>query len=84
VFVDYLRNAYGQTSVAPYSVRAKPGAPVATPLDWPEALDRGLTPRAYTVRNIFKRLGQKEDPWAGIEAAAVSLKAAARWLDRAG
>lgn len=84
VFLDYLRNAYGQTSVAPYSVRARPGAPVATPLDWPEALAKGLTPRAYTIRNIFQRLGQKDDPWAGIAAAAVSLETATRRLERAG
>ncbi len=84
VFVDYLRNAHGQTAVAPYAVRARPGAPVATPLDWPEALAKGLSPRAYTIRNIFQRLGQKADPWAGIDAAAVSLNEAARRLDRAG
>lgn len=67
VFVDYLRNAYGQTAVAPYAVRARPQAPVATPLDWDEAL--GATgPRAYTLANIFRRLGQKADPWRGIDA----------------
>lgn len=72
VFVDYLRNAYGQTSVAPYGVRARPEAPVATPLEWHEALgDTG--PRDYTLDNIFRRLGQKQDPWAEIARHAVSV-----------
>ena len=61
VFVDYLRNAYAETTVAPYSVRARPGAPVATPIDWEEI---GRTdPRTYTVGSILRRLGQKPDPW---------------------
>ncbi len=68
VFLDWLRNAYGQTAVAPYAVRARPGAPVATPLTWKEALSGDMTPRKYTVANIFRRLGQTEDPWAGIDA----------------
>lgn len=61
VLIDYLRNAYGQTSVPPYTVRARPGAPVATPLDWDEIGRTG--PQSYTIRNLFRRLGQKEDPW---------------------
>ncbi len=36
VFIDYLRNSYGQTSVAPYSLRALPSAPIATPIEWSE------------------------------------------------
>ena len=72
VFVDYLRNAYGQTSIAPYGVRARPEAPVATPLEWDEALgDTG--PRDYTLGNILRRLGQKEDPWADIDRHAVGV-----------
>jgi len=66
VFLDYLRNAYGQTSVAPYAVRARPGAPIATPLEWDEVGQSGLTPRKYRIDNIFRRLGQREDPWADI------------------
>lgn len=62
VFVDWLRNGYGQTSVAAYSIRARPGAPVATPIDWAELGD--LEPRSYTVTNLFRRLGQRDDPWA--------------------
>lgn len=58
IFVDYLRNAYGQTSICPFSLRATKRAGVATPLDWSELskLDR---PDAYTIDNIFRRLSQK-------------------------
>jgi bifunctional non-homologous end joining protein LigD len=73
VFVDYLRNAYGQTGVAPYTVRAKPGAPVATPLDWAELADSRLHSQSYTLRNIFHRLSQKADPWQNMMDHARSL-----------
>jgi bifunctional non-homologous end joining protein LigD len=63
VFLDTARNAYGQTVVAPYSVRARPGAPIATPLSWDELGRPDLTPQRYTMRNLFRRLGQKDDPW---------------------
>ncbi len=72
VFIDYLRNAYGQTTVAPYSVRAIEGAPVATPLDWSELSGQHFDPRAYTVKNMFRRLGQKQDPWARIDDHAIA------------
>ncbi len=74
VFLDYLRNGYAQTTVAPYSVRARPGAPVATPVGWDE-LD-GLDPRRYTLQNLFRRLAQKDDPWADIGRHASSLASA--------
>ncbi len=75
VYIDYLRNAYGQTTVAPYAVRAIDGAPVAAPLDWEELRDGSLTPRRYTVDNIFRRLGQKKDPWSDFfrRAGSISL-----------
>jgi bifunctional non-homologous end joining protein LigD len=73
VFIDIARNAYGQTVVAPYSVRARPEASVATPLHWDELDSPDLEPRRYTVQNMFRRLGQKPDPWAGIEKRAQKL-----------
>lgn len=72
VFLDYLRNAYGQTAVAPYAVRARPGAPTATPVDWDEALASGMSPQKYGLRNMFRRLAQKDDPWAGMARHAIS------------
>ena len=50
IFVDYLRNAKGATSIAPYSVRAKPGAPISMPIDW-EKLDM-VKPNSVTIKNI--------------------------------
>jgi bifunctional non-homologous end joining protein LigD len=80
VFLDVARNAYGQTAVAPYSVRARPEASVATPLDWAELDDPGLGPRRFTIANLFRRLGQKSDPWAEIGEHARPLEPAARRL----
>ncbi len=72
VFLDYLRNAYGQTAVAPYAVRPLPGAPIATPLRW-EEVDSRLDPQRYRVDNIFKRLAQTSDPWADISSHTSQL-----------
>ena len=63
LFLDYLRNSYGQTAVAPYSLRARKGAPVATPLEWDEVGKKNLDAQTYNVGNIFRRLGSKDDPW---------------------
>ena len=66
LLLDYLRNSYGQTAVPPYAVRANPGAPVATPIDWKKLGDRKLRSQSYNIRNIFRRLGHKDDPWKDI------------------
>ncbi|MGM0985219.1 MAG: non-homologous end-joining DNA ligase [Pseudomonadota bacterium] len=63
VFIDVLRNEYGQTAVLPYSVRARKGAPVATPIRADELGGGDLLPDRYTMKNVFQRLGQIEDPW---------------------
>jgi bifunctional non-homologous end joining protein LigD len=73
LFLDYLRNAYGQTGVIPYTIRARPGAPVAAPLDWDELQDSSLTSQSYTLKNIFRRLGQKTDPWQTFTRHGASL-----------
>ena len=78
IFVDVLRNRWAQTSVPPYAVRARPEAPVAVPLRWDELRSSRLAPRRWTVRNVARRLGRVEDPWAGIEAAATSPRQAAK------
>jgi bifunctional non-homologous end joining protein LigD len=62
VFADALRNAFGQTIVAPYCVRRRPKAPVSTPLDWDE-VDPRLDPAKYNIRTIERRLA-RADPWA--------------------
>ena len=63
VFIDTMRNNYGQTAVAPYAIRALPGAPIATPLAWEELKTSRINPQSFTIGNIFKRLGLKGDPW---------------------
>ncbi len=64
VFLDYLRNRYGHTSVAPYTVRSRPGAPVAAPLDWEELDDSRLGPQSCNILNIQARLKHLGgDPW---------------------
>jgi len=81
LLIDTARNAYAQTAVAPYAVRAKPGAPVATPLDWDELGNKKLNSQSYNVRNIFRRLGRKTDPWKDLPRLGRSLKEARRRLD---
>jgi bifunctional non-homologous end joining protein LigD len=72
VLVDAARNTYAQTAVAPYAVRAKPTAPVATPLFWDEI--PGAEPRGWTLRDVPARLEQRGDPWQAIAKAAATLR----------
>lgn len=62
IFIDWIRNGRGATSVAPYSVRARQGAPVSMPLSWKE-LDT-VAPNEISIQEALKRLRRK-DPWAG-------------------
>ena len=72
VYVDWLRNHPAQTAVVPYSPRALADAPVAAPLDWDELSD-GVAPDQFTMRTVFRRLGQRDDPWQGMRDAVQSL-----------
>jgi bifunctional non-homologous end joining protein LigD len=66
IFIDYLRNSREATSVAPYSTRARPGAPVSAPVSW-EELGRTSAGGEFTVLNLQKRLARlKRDPWSDI------------------
>jgi len=67
ILIDYLRNQRDATAIASYSPRARPGAPVAIPLDWDE-LDPGGKPLGWNVRNAHERLAAP-DPWADFEAS---------------
>ena len=80
IYVDTTRNAYAQHAVAPYAVRAKPGAPVATPLHWEELDDQELSSQSWGLRTIGERIESVDDPWKGIGRAARSVgKAAERF-----
>jgi len=64
VLVDVQRNGYGQTAVPPYAVRARPGAPVSTPITWGE-LSR-VEPDQHTIRTVGRRLARGGDRWADL------------------
>lgn len=81
IYLDVARNGYAQTVVAPYSVRAKAGAPVATPLDWDEVRTTRLAPDRWNIGNVFRRLGAKADPWRGMNQHASALSDAWSRLD---
>nr|PZN89862.1 MAG: ATP-dependent DNA ligase [bacterium] len=65
VYVDHLQNARGKLAVAPYSLRARPGAPVSMPLHW-EELDGLRSARAFTLADVPARLEAEGDAWRGV------------------
>jgi len=76
IFVDYLRNGRGATAVASYSLRGRPGAPVAMPLAW-SALAKLKRADAFTIKDVPSQLKRRrKDPWEGIDALHQNL---ARW-----
>lgn len=75
IFIDYLRNNRGATSVAAYSTRARANVPISTPIGWDE-LDSRLSPDTFTVSNLQERLSAlRRDPWAGYASLRQSLPA---------
>jgi bifunctional non-homologous end joining protein LigD len=78
IFIDYLRNVRGATSVAAYSTRARPHAPISTPLHWDELSPR-LRSDHYTIATLPRRLaGLRADPWARYRTVRQALPAPAR------
>jgi len=80
IYADVMRNAYAQTVVASYGVRARPGASVATPLSWAEVEDDGLHPGQFTMETIRARLAGGTDPWADVAESRHGLGEAAKRL----
>lgn len=76
IFVDWLRNERGQTAIAPYSTRSRPGAPVATPVTWDE-LDSLDGANSFHPADILARL-ELDDPWRGYADIRQSITAKAR------
>jgi bifunctional non-homologous end joining protein LigD len=82
LFLDVMRNGYAQTAVPPFAVRPRPGAPVATPLEWSELDHGGWTSDRWTIRTLFDRVEAMPDPWGDLRRRAKGLKEARRRLDR--
>jgi bifunctional non-homologous end joining protein LigD len=77
ILVDTGRNGYSATFAAPYTVRARPGAPVSAPCTW-EELERGdVGPRTFTLRTMAARIAEVGDLWAGMKSEVESLKSEA-------
>lgn len=81
IFVDYLRNQPGATTVAAWSPRARPGLPVSVPVAWDELRPDG-PPLRWTVRDVVAARPQGNAPWTGYGAARRSLAAARTRLTR--
>lgn len=78
LFIDYLRNSYAQHAIAPYSLRALPGAPIAMPILWQE-LSR-VEPQSFHLKNISSRL-KKPDPWSRMKSSQKSLSTLMKKLE---
>jgi bifunctional non-homologous end joining protein LigD len=73
IFIDYLRNGRGATAIAPYSTRARSGAPVAVPVGW-EELDPASRSDRYSIDTVRRRLAAlRKEPWAGFEKARAPI-----------
>jgi bifunctional non-homologous end joining protein LigD len=81
LLLDVARNAWAQTAVPPYAVRARAEAPVAVPVAWKELGSSKLRPDGWTVRTLSRRLDRVGDPWEKIGSAARSLGEPRRRLD---
>jgi bifunctional non-homologous end joining protein LigD len=73
IFIDYFRNTRGATSIAPYSTRARPGAPVSAPLAWEELAQ--TAPDAYRIDNMDQRRSalQQNNPWKDFTNVSQSI-----------
>ncbi len=78
-YLDPFRNAFGQTVVAPYSLRNRPGAPVSTPLRWAE-VEAGLDPSAFNLSTFFRL--RRRDPWSGFFDARQPIEQAFAAVER--
>jgi len=75
--IDIGCNRADAVSIAPYSLRVRPGAPVATPITW-EELAHGVDPKRFTTKTVPARLAKlKQDPWAGIDDLDQAITASA-------
>jgi len=80
IFIDYLRNGFGATTVCAWSVRARPGLGVSVPVAWAEVQDL-KSGAQWTLQNIHTRLDKGNAPWAGYAKSARGLSGAMKMLD---
>jgi bifunctional non-homologous end joining protein LigD len=80
ILIDIQRNGYAHTAVAPYSVRPRPGAPVATPLHWEELEESSTVADRWTIEAVPGRLERDGDPWREIFKHAQTLTPARKRL----
>jgi bifunctional non-homologous end joining protein LigD len=81
VYFDYLQNGFSKTISAPYVLRAYPGAPVATPLEWKE-VKHGLLPAQFHLGNAHARFAEKGDLFAGVLGKPQRIEDALARLER--
>ncbi|MFF4269372.1 non-homologous end-joining DNA ligase [Streptomyces sp. NPDC001536] len=79
LYLDIQRNAYAQTAVVPFTVRPKPGAPVATPMSWTQLDDPGLDARRWSIEDAVDQA--RTNPWAGVMTKGRALGPARRRLN---
>jgi bifunctional non-homologous end joining protein LigD len=80
IFLDYLRNDRMATAIGAWSPRARPRAPIATPVAWKD-LRKGFDPSKFTIETAASLL-KRADPWRELARSAISLAAARKKLDR--
>ena len=76
IYIDYHRNGHSATAVAPYSTRAREGAPVSMPISWDE-LSRLKSASQFTVKNAAARIRKqnpKQNPWRDYESSRIDLR----------
>jgi bifunctional non-homologous end joining protein LigD len=83
VYIDCFQNNFGQTVASVYSVRARPGAPVSTPLKWSE-VKKGLDPKDHNIKNILPRLKKIGDIFAPVLKKGIDLKKALLKIEKLG
>ncbi|MGH7353850.1 MAG: DNA ligase D [Candidatus Rokuibacteriota bacterium] len=81
VYIDWGQNGHGQTVVAPFSVRPRPGAPVSCPLRW-EEIDTRLDPAQFTIKTAPARFEKHGDPMAPVLSGAIDLRAVLARMER--
>ena len=79
IFIDYLRNGRGATTICAWAARARPGLGISVPLEWDELMTLKSSAQ-WTVLNVHTRLDKGNDPWSGYAKAAKGITKAMKIL----